>query len=205
MKRIGITQRRDIILGGKEVRDALDVNWASLLYKIGLLPIPLCSEIENHTHYFQALGLDGFILSGGNDIGEMPKRDELELAILEYSKQNSLPVLGVCRGMQYINNYQDGLLVKVSGHVAIDHTLLIGLLPVQLGITKINSFHNFAIKIEGLGKDLIPLMETEDGVIEAIKHKIYPWLGIMWHPERKSTPDSWDVQIIKSHFLLEAK
>lgn len=64
MKRIGITQRRDILFGGKEVRDALDVNWASLLYKIGLLPIPLCSEIENHTLYFQALELDGFILSG---------------------------------------------------------------------------------------------------------------------------------------------
>ncbi|MGL6002573.1 MAG: gamma-glutamyl-gamma-aminobutyrate hydrolase family protein [Plesiomonas sp.] len=205
MKRIGITQRRDVIVGRSEVRDALDVNWGSLLWGIELLPIPLCSEIENHMDYFQLLELDGFIISGGGNIGDDPKRDKLEVAILEYSKKYKTPVLGVCRGMQFINVYQYGSLGKVPGHVAIEHDLLIGPWSDELKITQVNSFHDFSIKLEWLGKDLISLAETEDFVIEAIKHKIYPWLGIMWHPERKTIPDSWDVNILKKHFLLEVK
>ena len=41
---------------------------------------------------------------------------------------------------------------------------------------------------------------SDDGVIEAMQHRIYPWKGIMWHPERSLLSSSLDVQIIKSLF-----
>ncbi|EGQ7979420.1 glutamine amidotransferase [Vibrio cholerae] len=205
MKRIGITQRRDAVPNRTEVRDALDVNWAGLLWNLGILPIPLCSGIENTQAYLKALNLDGFILSGGNDIGEMVERDTLESAILEYSKIHKRPVLGICRGMQFINHIQSGSLIKVQEHVATVHERLMGEWASELGISQVNSFHNYAINAETLGEDLTSLAKTEDGVIEAIKHNSYPWIGIMWHPERELFLNEWDADIIKKHFIRDKK
>ncbi|ELH8888559.1 gamma-glutamyl-gamma-aminobutyrate hydrolase family protein [Vibrio cholerae] len=205
MKRIGITQRRDPVLNRTEVRDSLDVNWATLLWNLGILPIPLCSDIENTQAYLQALNLDGFILSGGNDIGEMAKRDTLESAILEYSKIHQRPVLGICRGMQFINHFQGGSLIKFQGHAATVHERLIGQWADELGICQVNSFHNYVINVETLGEDLTPLAKAEDGIIEAIKHNNYPWLGLMWHPERELFLNEWDANIIKKHFIRDKK
>ena len=202
MKRIGITQRRDAVTNRTEFRDALDVNWASLLWELGILPIPLCSDIKNEQAYLQALNIDGFILSGGDDVGEMPKRDALESAILEYAKTHKLPVLGVCRGMQFINCFQGGTLVEVVGHVATMHSILSSSWIAEYKIKHVNSFHNYGIIKETIGKDLIILAETGDGVVEAIKHKIYPWLGIMWHPERDPLAN-FNKNLIKEHFEVK--
>lgn len=199
MKRIGITQRRDAVPNRTEVRDGLDVNWATLLWDLGILPIPLCSNIKNVQTYLKALNLDGFVLSGGNDIGDMIERDILEYAVLEYSKIHKQPVLGICRGMQLINHAQGGSLIKVQGHVATVHECLIGEWADELDIYQVNSFHNYAIIEETLGEALTPLAISEDGIIEAIKHNDYPWLGIMWHPEREPSI-SVNNSLIKRHF-----
>ena len=36
---------------------------------------------------------------------------------------------------------------------------------------------------------LLIISKSEDGEIEAIKHKNYRWLGWMWHPEREKKFD----------------
>lgn len=201
MKRIGISQRRDNVATRTEERDTLDVEWANVSWSAGIVAIPLCSNIEDHPAYLQALSLDGFILSGGNDIGEKPKRDALEMSVLEYAKNHGLPVLGVCRGMQYINHFLGGSLVKVDGHVATRHSNLIGDWITELGIDEVNSYHNYAVIMDTLGIDLEPLASSPDGVIEACRHKTYPWLGIMWHPEREPF-SKVNVTIIQKHFEI---
>ena len=198
MKRIGITQRRDQVLNRNETRDALDVCWASLLWDLNLVAIPLCSDIESRKMYLETLGLDGFILSGGNDIGESCERDSLESCVLEFSKCNDLPVLGVCRGMQYINYFQGGSLAKVDGHVATQHAL-VGNWADHFGIRHVNSFHDYALLDNSLGEDLYALAHSEDGVIEAFRHTKHRWLGIMWHPERNSDTKQ-SCSFIQAHF-----
>ncbi len=199
MIRIGITQHIEKVPNRTELRDCLDVNWSKLLRSLNLLPIPLCSNVENFSDYLAALNLDGYILSGGNNIGDMPKRDALEFAILEHSIVNHLPVLGVCRGMQFINQFLGGKNIRVKGHVSSIHDNLIGDWVVKNNITKVNSFHNFAVFREYLGNDLIVLAEAEDGVVETIRHKFHPWLGIMWHPEREPH-EVYNSVLIKNHF-----
>ena len=60
--------------------------------------------------------LDGFIFSGGNDIGEMDLRDKSEHT-LNYAEKNKMPVLGICRGMQLMAVWAGADLIKVQGHV----------------------------------------------------------------------------------------
>ena len=63
---------------------------------------------------------------------------------------------------------------------------------------KVNSFHNFSIS--KLGKNFEVISKSEDGEIEAIKHKNYKWLGWMWHPERAKKFDRKLLKIAKLFF-----
>jgi N5-(cytidine 5'-diphosphoramidyl)-L-glutamine hydrolase len=201
MKRIGITQRRDAVSDRNEIRDELDVEWGMMLWKLGIIAIPLHSGIVELSSYLDQLALDGFILSGGNDLGGSPERDRLEAGVLDYAKIINLPVLGVCRGMQFINYHLGGSLVSVQNHVATRHTLYGDLAQDYKG-QLVNSYHNQAIKSENLSDDLIAIAYSEDQVIEAVKHKTYPWIGIMWHPERENPMVHQDEIFIKQVFGL---
>ena len=172
------------------------------LWEIGAIPIPLCSNIKDKDTYLEKLDLDGFILSGGNNINDAPSRDALEEAILLYSIKYDIPVLGVCRGMQFINHFQGGSLVEAKGHIKTHHSNLIGNWAKENNILNINSYHKYVIKDDLLGNDLIKLICVDDLVIEAIQHVKYPWLGLMWHPERELPFRPYDLELIKRFFDL---
>ena len=71
---------------------------------------------------------DGFVLTGGVDIdptfyggaaeyAERPEefqtaRDAFEATIYHYAQEKSLPVLGICRGLQLVNVLEGGTLVQ---------------------------------------------------------------------------------------------
>ena len=44
------------------------------------------------------------------------------------------------------------------------------------------------------------LAKAEDGVIEAVRHKQKPVLGIMWHPEREELFSSDDIKCVQKLF-----
>lgn len=199
MRRIGISTRLDAISGRDERRDALDGRWAPLLWHLGYVPVALSNSLTDVQSYLEALNLSGFILSGGNDIGSAPDRDRLEKGVLDFSLERRLPVLGVCRGMQFINDYCGGSLVKVSGHVATRHSL-VGRWAKDHGFGNVNSYHSQAILEDTLSEYLVSLAESEDGIVEALRHKTLPWLGIMWHPEREQVASESDLALLKNHF-----
>jgi putative glutamine amidotransferase len=72
--------------------------------------------------------LDGLILAGGADYGEVPDRDAFEIALGLAALDADLPLLGVCRGMQLMNLARGGTLIDhrpdVVGHE--DHRLVPG-------------------------------------------------------------------------------
>lgn len=196
MKKLLITQRLCTLVHIGETRECLDVRLSTLFADLGFLPIPVPTCITDLPTFIRELKPCGVVLSGGDDIGAFPSRDSLENCILDYSKIYDLPIFGICRGMQVINNFQGGTLSKIHGHVGSshelrsDHTLYHGRF--------VNSYHSNAIRLTSLGKDLVPLAFSDDGTVEAMRHISKPWLSIMWHPERESIPDPSDLNIITS-------
>lgn len=209
MKRIAVSQRRDAIAGHDETRDAMDVRLGGLLWTLGFLPIPLCSAVaaaqgdaaqdaRGAADYLDALAPDGIVLSGGNDIGQAPERDNLECAALAYARLHRVPVLGICRGMQMIHVHQGGDLVPLIGHVAVEHPATGEWLCH--GRRTVNSYHDYGVPGDALGDDLEALVWAEDGSVEALRHCDLPWLGIMWHPERDTPTAEADRKLITTHF-----
>ena len=154
MKRLGLTQRVQEIAEYGERRDCLDQRWSSLLGGLGYWPIPLANLVENVEAYVVTLGLDGVILTGGNDLCEAgskgmlaPERDKFEHRLLDVFAELHLPVLGVCRGLQILNLHHGGGVSPVANHAARRHQMRYHS-DSFLGKTapdEVNSFHDFGI------------------------------------------------------------
>lgn len=198
-KRIAISQRYDQVPGRNEWRDGLDAKWTELLEQLGFLPILLPSHLSDVEVYLDAVSIDGLILSGGNDIGSAPPRDTLEKEAMSYAEHHNLPVLGVCRGMQFLCHIEGGTLHSCSGHVATTHKLN-GRWAQEQGFKDVNSYHNQAILQSDCPAVFDVLATTDDGVVEAFRHKHKNWLGIMWHPEREAPLQGSDLALIQAHF-----
>ena len=193
-----VSQRRDFIPAYSETRDCLDVRLSKLIWDAGFLPILLPSCVPNNVLYFQHFNPVGLLLSGGNDIYTSTARNFMESSALHYSKLNSLPVLGICRGMQFLNYFEGGSITATSRHTAVNHEISGPLLGNQK--LTVNSYHDFGITLETISTHFTPTAWSDDGIIEAFHHKSLPWLGLMWHPERNNSPTSFDLNLIKSHF-----
>ena len=104
-KIFGISLRVELIEKYNEKRDTISQEWTNFLQKLAITPILIPNTLDDVKSYISDVGIDGIILSGGDNIGEFPERDQTENKILEYAIKNSIPVLGVCRGMQLINTF----------------------------------------------------------------------------------------------------
>ena len=142
----------------------------------------------------------GYCFGGGNSLvkygGNAPERDFTDEFLINLSIKKGIPLYGFCRGMQSILDYFGNELETVDGHVAKRHSIN-GKEPR----IEVNSYHNQACKM--LKDDSIEIiMRADDGVIEKIKHKEYPIIGTMWHPERENPFNNNDIEMVKKLFGL---
>jgi gamma-glutamyl-gamma-aminobutyrate hydrolase PuuD len=196
LKRIGITQRVEVVAAYGERRDCLDQAWSRLFSRLGLDLVPVPNTLDDVAGWARRQALDGLVLSGGNDLAHLlgatktaPERDACERELLSLASSGQLPVLGVCRGMQMINCYLGGALSPVVDHVATLHPvspLNEAALFKHYGM--VNSYHDWGIDFVGLAAGLQAIVLAEDKTIEAFRHDWLPWFGVMWHPERDNNP-----------------
>jgi len=204
--RVGLTQRVSVIEAYGERRDCLDQQWTVLLEELDYTPVLLPNCVTDVENYLDSLALDAVVITSGNDLMSVddpatpaPERDEFEKATLQYAIDNSIPVLGICRGLELINEYFGGSLTEVTGHVACTHP--IWFTDTDVAITfpdraTVNSYHNYGIDRQDLGDDLIVVGTSPDDTVECITHESLPVWGIMWHPERESPSEPLDRQIL---------
>lgn len=214
---VAINQRHNKNQYGDFV-DSLENSYITYFEKLGinLIVIPNCSE--NVSFYFDKFPIKGIILTGGDTIdpriygGEKnddynfsSDREKTERKLIEIAIAKKLPVLGICRGMQFINVFFDGKLIYVKesvknllDHVAKTHKIEL-LDKLNLGHeVEVNSYHNQGVIEQVLGKGLNVFAKSPDGIIEGIFHESLPILGIEWHPERKSPNEEFNKKIIEA-------
>ena len=159
--------------------------------------------------------VQGVLLTGGHDVdpemyGEkrMPEcgtpcgeRDLMESEVLKQALDRDIPVLGICRGIQFLNAYLGGTLYQdlPSQHASeIEHHQMPPYdVPVHsVSIVKdsglyrlldketlsVNSYHHQAVKDKASGLNVMAV--SEDGIVEAVEmpDKRFVW-AVQWHPE----------------------
>lgn len=197
MKRIGVTQRVVVVAHRGERRDALDQRWTPFLAACGLLSVPIPNHPPTAEALAEDLRLDGLLLTGGNSLvelgGDAPERDETERALVDWARHRRRPILGVCRGMQFVQRLFDVPLEHVPGHVCARQTVRIG-----DSVEVVNSYHEFGTRSSAGGLEVWAM--AEDGVVEAVRHGSEPLTGIMWHPERIDPFRAQDVALFTRVF-----
>lgn len=184
---------------------------------------------------------DGLILSGGEDVHPRfynrpsyaeqynlddldEKRDEFELALLEYVEKNEIPLLGICRGLQITNVYFGGTLIPdIPSFGKQDHTkfgegndryheinvkensTLMSISGSAHG--EVNSSHHQSADRPGEG--LAVSATSIDGVTEALEwgspvNKPYLML-VQWHPERMMDEASPFSLNLRNDFIKNVK
>ena len=159
--------------------------------------------------------VQGILLTGGHDVdpriyGEEPipkcgaacvERDSMEKELLDQALERDMPVLGICRGIQFMNAYLGGTLYQdlptqfdsnVEHHMNPPYDVPVHSVSVLedsalhrlLNKDKlaVNSYHHQAIKDKA---DRLKVMAvSEDGLIEAVEmpDKKFVW-AVQWHPE----------------------
>ena len=193
------------------------------------LVLPYTKEI-GHIDSFITI-CDGFLFIGGEDVspalyGEektavcgkiQPLRDEFESVVAPRVFASKKPVLGICRGMQFINVALGGTLyqdintsiktelvhrqetyTQPAHEIKIMHgTPFYGVLDKD--VIEINSWHHQAVKTLGEGLEI--MAQAEDGIIEAVYMPGRRYLcGVQWHPER-TFDTSENSRKIFAHFI----
>lgn len=203
--RVGISLRVVEAKKYPEFRDAISHEWAPFLEKIGIMPILIPNSLNDVTSFLSSMKVNGLILSGGDNIGDYPIRDNTEKKIIEYGIQSNIPIFGVCRGMQILNKFFKGSVTTQNLiHVGTPHNVQITsqkfLDLLKTDSIKVNSFHNNTILQSTLGKELNAFaFSTNDNTIEGFTHTKYTIMGVMWHPEREQ--NLINTLILKNFFL----
>jgi putative glutamine amidotransferase len=208
--RIGVTLDADEATRRYELKR----GYVDALLSAGGLPILLPHADASVAAAYLAL-LDGLVVTGGAfDIppelyGEprravcgplKAERTGFEKDLLEAALAISLPVLGICGGMQLLNVVRGGTLFQdlqadagIAGHEqappkdAPSHEVQVGAgthLARLLGAgpLRVNSTHHQAVRDPGQG--VLVCGRAPDGVVEAIELPDLAYaMGVQWHPE----------------------
>ena len=197
--------------------------------------VPLMHDEEKIIELLNSL--DGIVFTGGEDfdpkyynerpIPQMGKinasRDEFDIRLLHLAAERSIPILGICRGIQLINIAYGGTLYQDLGAQyhdnsirhrqkqakdEVSHSVLVEDNTVFADIVKermlmVNSSHHQAIKDVARGFRVAG--KSPDRIVEVIE-KIDDdnWiLGVQFHPEVRVTKDH-TMRRIFQRFIFEA-
>ncbi len=157
----------------------------------------------------------GFLFTGGHDVSPQlyheeplpglvsccPRRDRMEAAILERIIKADKPILGICRGIQFVNAALGGDLYQdlpsqfpsdTEHHQSPPYDVPVHRVDIfadtpladclRIKSMPVNSYHHQAVRT--LSPVLKPMAVSSDGLVEALYMPGYRFLwAVQWHPE----------------------
>ncbi len=204
---------------------AQNCNLVDSVFKANAIPILITYQSKNIDDYLNLI--DGLLISGGDfDIDPVfynenfihpktklnPLRNHFEIDIIKKAlAKKTLPILGICNGMQlicvvhgskliqhiceeqdqnYLNHEQSDIngfenYEKAFHHVSITANSQFAKI---IGEDKIytNSAHHQAVR--SVNDPIKVVGISDDGIIEAIENQNHPFcIGVEWHPEYYSS------------------
>ncbi len=159
--------------------------------------------------------VQGILLTGGHDVdpklygdtqiaecGDIcSERDKMEKELLVQALEIDIPILGICRGIQFLNVYLGGTLYQdlktqrlsyIEHHQSPPYDIPVHRVSINedSGLYRllnmrsiwVNSYHHQAIKQKA--ESVKSMAVSEDGITEAIEipGKKFVW-AFQWHPE----------------------
>lgn len=207
--RIGVTMRFSDTPNYVESRDAIARDWGDFLS--WSLPeciwMPIANTGVSAAQMAAAWGVNGLVLTGGDDIGVDPARDETEKALLEMAQQKDWPVFGVCRGLQLLCHVGGGQLTPCdeAEHVNTSHS--IGFVQNVLGLglkdvaISVNSYHSLGVRAQDVPPGFSVGAVADGAWAECIVDEPGRRVAVMWHPERERPYAEIDRAILRRLFL----
>lgn len=206
--RIGLSMRVDMPARYDEPRDALAQSWAAFM--ADALPLARWMPIPNigaeAGRYARDWELNGFIFTGGNDLGSAPDRDTTEEALLHFALDHDLPVFGVCRGFQFLLRHfgHTPLPCRPAGaHAGRFHEITLKDPPFNWPEPRlrVNSFHHYCgPAASDLRAPLAAFAMDEAGRCEGFYHTQKRIMAVMWHPERHSPEADFNRTLLRHFF-----
>jgi anthranilate synthase/aminodeoxychorismate synthase-like glutamine amidotransferase len=118
-----------------------------------------------------------------------PKRPEDSKVSLDIIKElgSTIPILGVCLGLQAIALVYGGKVVKakhpvhgMTSKILHDDKTLFKNIPQNIAAMR---YHSLIVDKDSLPNSFEITAKTEDGIIMGIRHKTFPVEGIQFHSE----------------------
>ncbi len=211
-------------------------GYLDAIFETGGIPVvfPLTSDPNIISKLMD--GVQGILLTGGQDVNPVlygesvindtvsfcNERDSMEKTVFKNALEKDLPVLGICRGIQFINAFLGGSLYQdipcqkpssVNHHQSPPYDKPVHKVSVseesslynliKKNSLSVNSYHHQAVKEPA---DTLKVMAvSEDGIIEAVEmpEKRFVW-GVQWHPEFSHKVDEDSKKIFKE-FVYQCK
>ena len=192
---------------------AFYTEWLKLVEKE--IEFTVLSHVQQNAEGVDSV--EGLLLTGGGDVDPSyygvkdslgkskdvnASRDEFEFYAIERALDHSIPIFGICRGMQVMNVYLGGSLIldlpsagyddhaserkqQTDHQVRVDGESLLHRVAGQ-DVLDVNSSHHQAL--DRLGNGLMASALSTDGIIEAaewiMKDRMPFLMLVQWHPER---------------------
>ncbi len=136
-----------------------------------------------------ALSPDYILISPGP---RTPAYSGISIPLIK-SYYKTTPILGVCLGMQCINEVFGGKTVKgpipVHGKTSLVFHENHGIFSSMPEPFRAARYHSLIIQRET--EEMIETAHTEDGIVMGIEHSTYPLHGIQFHPESFMTQEGY--------------
>ncbi|PCH68994.1 MAG: hypothetical protein COC01_02590 [Bacteroidetes bacterium] len=206
-------KKQVVILISKCKSDSSYRNWLKR-FENNIRTVDIYSSSRDSLDHYLAMA-SGILISGGKDIapdkygkgdevarcGKIDlRRDSIDLKMIMYGMEHKVPMLGICRGLQFMNVANKGTLIidiptdfdsMIQHRGNVEHWVKLEMGSQLYSMCLVDSsivISNHHQGIDRIASIFKAVAYSPDGLIEAIElidNSTHPFLfGVQFHPER---------------------